>query len=244
MRKNIQPVILFFCLLISIFFLSFQPLKKALSPEGGSWHWQEGSQEAIISFMDGYCAFTSYDQQHKKFDYTWGGPYKLEGTSIIIELQFHSRTKELAGTVFSFSVQFKNEQLIASFRGGDAANVWIQKDKGKAPLAGIWRIAGRKQGDQLTEMQLGSRRTLKILSASRFQWAAINIETKEFFGTGGGSYRFENGKYIESIEFFSRDSSRVGASLSFDGKIENNEWHHSGLSSKGEPIYEIWKRIN
>ena len=55
---------------------------------------------------------------------------------------------------------------------------------------------------------------------------------------------FENGKYTEHIEFFSRDSSRVGASLGFDGKIENGAWHHSGLSSRGEPIYEIWKHLN
>ena len=52
-----------------------------------------------------------------------------------------------------------------------------------------------------------------------------------------------NGKYTEHIEFFSRDSSRVGASLRFDGKLENGEWHHSGLSSTGEKIYETWGRV-
>jgi hypothetical protein len=61
-------------------------------------------------------------------------------------------------------------------------------------------------------------------------------------GTGGGTYTFANGKYTEHIEFFSRDSSRVGAALTFDGKLENGDWHHSGLSSKGDPIYEVWSR--
>jgi hypothetical protein len=88
----------------------------------------------------------------------------------------------------------------------------------------------------------GARRTIKLLTGTRFQWIAINSETKEFFGTGGGTYTFENGKYTEHIEFFSRDSTRVGASLSFDGKVEGNNWHHSGLSSKGEPINEVWTR--
>jgi hypothetical protein len=73
--------------------------------------------------------------------------------------------------------------------------------------------------------------------------AAINPETKEFFGTGGGTYTFKSGKYTENIEFFSRDSSRVGASLSFDGKLNNGEWHQSGLSSKGDSIYEVWSRV-
>src|SRR5574343_326746 len=82
----------------------------------------------------------------------------------------------------------------------------------------------------------------KLLTGTRFQWFAINIETGEFSGTGGGTYQFINGKYTENIEFFSRDSSRVGASLQFSAKIEEGKWHHSGLSSKGDPIYEIWTR--
>lgn len=110
-------------------------------------------------------------------------------------------------------------------------------------MAGVWRITGRKQGDEMAQMPLRDRRTLKILSGTRFQWVAINIKTGEFSGTGGGRYTFENGKYTEHIEFFSRDNTRVGASLTFDGKVENGQWHHSGLSSAGSPIYEIWSKL-
>ena len=95
----------------------------------------------------------------------------------------------------------------------------------------------------MVEMPLRSRRTLKLLTGSYFQWAAINIETGEFSGTGGGRYTFENGKYTEHILFFSRDASRVGMSLSFDDKLEDGDWIHTGLSSKGDPIYEIWSRM-
>ena len=28
-----------------------------------------------------------------------------------------------------------------------------------------------------------------------------------------------------------------------DGQLENRAWHHSGQSSKGDPIYEIWSRV-
>jgi len=51
-------------------------------------------------------------------------------------------------------------------------------------------------------------------------------------------------KYTEHIEFFSRDSSRVGASLSFDGSISDKVWTHKGASSKGDPIHEEWTREN
>jgi hypothetical protein len=94
----------------------------------------------------------------------------------------------------------------------------------------------------MAEMRPGARKTIKILSGTRFQWAAINSETGDFFGTGGGFYTFENGKYTEHIEFFSRDATRVGASLSFNGELKEGNWHHSGLSSKGDRIYEIWSR--
>lgn len=38
---------------------------------------------------------------------------------------------------------------------------------------------------------------------------------------------------------FSRDSTRVGAALTFDGKLNNGEWHPNGLSSRGDSIYEV-----
>ncbi|MBK8310764.1 MAG: hypothetical protein IPL04_07545 [Chitinophagaceae bacterium] len=56
-------------------------------------------------------------------------------------------------------------------------------------------------------------------------------------------YTLKDGKYTETIEFFSRDSSRVGASLSFDYSLKEGVWIHQGLSSKGAPIYEEWSRL-
>jgi hypothetical protein len=95
---------------------------------------------------------------------------------------------------------------------------------------------------QLSKMTPGARRTMKILSGTRFQWIAYNTETKEFSGTGGGTYTTVNGKYTENIEFFSRDNSRVGASLTFDFSLEDGAWRHSGRSSKGDPINEVWTK--
>ena len=84
------------------------------------------------------------------------------------------------------------------------------------------------------------RKTMKILSGTRFQWIAFDTEKKEFKGTGGGTYSTVDGKYSEKIEFFSRDSSRVGMELEFDYKIENGNWIHRGKTSKGDPLHEIW----
>ena len=94
----------------------------------------------------------------------------------------------------------------------------------------------------MNEIKPSSRKTIKILSGTRFQWAAMNTETKQFSGTGGGTYTFENGVYTEKIEFFSRDSSRVGLSLSFQGAVEGDDWTHKGKSSRGQEIHEVWRR--
>ncbi|WP_439504717.1 hypothetical protein [Sediminibacterium sp.] len=187
----------------------------------------KADNEVIICLIDGYFVETKFNSNNKVFNYTWGGPFVKEGNKLVITIHFDSRDKAAVGKTKEIVFGEKHQTLI---------------DKGENLLAGNWRISGRKVGDQITENPLRARRTYKLLTGTRFQWMAINIETGEFSGTGGGTYQFINGKYTEYIEFFSRDSSRVGASLSFTGKVENGQWHHSGLSSKGDPIYEIWTK--
>jgi hypothetical protein len=124
--------------------------------------------------------------------------------------------------------------------GKALVEIWEKISDSKDDLTNNWVITGRKRDNEITRSTPGARRTIKILSGGRFQWVAFNSETKEFMGTGGGTYTAENGTYIEKIEFFSRDDSRVGASLEFNYEVIDGEWHHSGLSSTGNPIYEIW----
>jgi hypothetical protein len=108
-------------------------------------------------------------------------------------------------------------------------------------LQSAWLMSGRKRDGNIQSRDTSRpRKTMKILSGTRFQWIAYNTETKQFMGTGGGTYTTIDGKYTETIEFFSRDDSRVGAVLTFDYELIDGAWHHSGLSSKGKPIYEIW----
>lgn len=42
------------------------------------------------------------------------------------------------------------------------------------------------------------------------------------------------------IDTFSRDKNRVGTRLEFHYEVKDGQWHHSGKSSKGEDMYEIW----
>ncbi|WP_276484496.1 hypothetical protein [Paraflavitalea pollutisoli] len=241
MRKYAPANNFILTLLLLIVVTAFQPPVSTLSLNG-AWHTQDNSREETLTFVDGYFVHAVYDKAGKQFYYTWGGPYIVKDDKVEVTVQFNTKDKQQVGQQVVFAWSDKNEQLIANIDNGE--KTWKQLDKGMSDLAGVWRIAGRKNGNQPTTMPLGPRRTLKILSATRFQWVAINIDTKDFSGTGGGTYTFKNGKYTENIEFFSRDSSRVGASLTFNGKVKGHEWDHSGLSSKGDPIDEMWRKLN
>jgi hypothetical protein len=158
-----------------------------------------------------------------------------------MQVEFDTEETDAIGQTLLYGVTVSQNTLTTTVDGSEQK--WTRLDAGNSGLAGLWKITARKQEGSLAKIhQTGTRKTVKILSGSRFQWAAIDPGTKQFLGTGGGTYTFQNGKYTEHIEFFSRDSSRVGSSLSFDGKLENGDWHHSGLSSRGEPIYEVWSR--
>lgn len=192
-------------------------------------------QTEVILLKDNYLVHTGYNG--KTFLFTRGGALS-GGNPASMKVEFDTRSRENVGKTETIRLALENDVLKLN------GETWQKIDDGKGELAGNWRISGRKQGESMGSIPFAPRRTLKILTGSRFQWTAINTETGEFFGTGGGTYTFNNGKYTENIEFFSRDSSRVGASLSFEGKVNGNEWNHSGLSSKGDPIHEIWSREN
>ncbi|RYY28587.1 MAG: membrane or secreted protein [Chitinophagaceae bacterium] len=206
----------------------------------GAWQSTDQSGEQVLIFVDNYVTHTSYSLNGKKFLATRGGTCDAAGDKLNIGFEFSTPNKDEVGTKASYSYSIKNNVLTTGM--GGKTTTWKRLDDGSGALAGNWQITGRVQNGTMNEMRPGARKTIKILSGTRFQWAAINTETKEFSGTGGGKYSFENGKYTEHIEFFSRDSSRVGASLSFDGAVENGKWIHKGLSSRGEPIHEVWSR--
>lgn len=237
--QKVFPVVLLLC---SAALLSMKvtknPQQDALQ---GAWQFSYGNSDYSVLMEDGYCMLAQYNPKEKKFTNTYGGPYRLEGDKLKITIQFNSSNKAEVGNTQEHSYKILGDELIINSDGYESK--WKRVDAGNKNLAGNWRITQRKQGDKMVNIQLGARRTLKLLTSTRFQWAAVNIETGEFFGTGGGTYTFNEGKYTENLEFFSRDSSRVGMSLTFDGQIENGRWIHSGKSSKGDPVYEIWERL-
>ena len=206
----------------------------------GAWKTQQSTLEQVLLLSDGYFMHTIFDRVNKQFIQSRGGTYTFSGKDLLTKIEFNTIDKDQIGQAVTYSFFINKKKLSSDISGKKAS--WDLLDKGEGEMAGTWRMSGRKTDGKIVISPPRARKTLKVLSGTKFQWAAINAETKEFFGTGGGSYTFVNGKYTERIEFFSRDNSRVDASLSFDGKLEDGNWHHSGLSSTGNPIYEVWSK--
>jgi hypothetical protein len=209
--------------------------------------WQTGTDTVITRiFTEKFFIYAAYNLKSKLFMGTAGGRWKIDKGALSETYEFNTRFPELVGKTSAIPIVLKNDNQLVSSTGGYAgksSRLWSRLDNGSpGRLAGAWLITGRMNDGVFHTMAPGARRTMKILSGTRFQWIAYNIEANEFFGTGGGTYTTENGKYTENIEFFSRDNNRVGASLKFDYSLENGDWHHQGISSKGDAIHEIWTK--
>lgn len=226
--KKIVMICIFLCM---NFLANAQNIK-------GAWELKSDNNMAVILANEDYLVVTSYDLTNKKFENTWGGKYMLNGDQVTIDVEFNTASVAMVGTSQTYILKTKKKSL--EFDGAK----FERADNGsETALAGLWRITGRAGEDgQINQMQGGPRKTLKMITGTRFQWFAINPMSKELFGTGGGTYTLKDGKYTEIIEYFPKDSTRVGASLSFNAEVKGNEWIHSGKSSQGSPIKEVWTK--
>lgn len=200
-------------------------------------------REMVAIFSDDYFMFGNH-YKDGRFIGAGGGSYQLNGDKIQLTFDFYTDDNSIVRVPQNYSIDLnKNEfTLQGSISGTPFTQTWKQLDAKKAPLDGDWRFASRidEEGNVGERRTPGPRQTVKILGGGRFQWAAFNYETKEFMGTGGGTYEAKNGKYTENIKFFSRDNSRVGNSLSFEFERKGDDWYHKGKSSKGDPLHEVW----
>ena len=186
------------------------------------------SENGIVNRIiidNNYFVMTSYKVHTNKFVKTIGGFYSENGSKLNVDLEFNSN--------------YKNDS-ISKIKIEKKAN-WKKISLKENDLQGKWLMVGRvRNGNEQRRNLERPRKTMKFLINGYFQWIAFNTETFQFSGSGGGKYITKDGKYIESIEYFSRDDSKVGLNLEFDYELINKEWNHKGFSSKGDPLHEIW----
>ena len=193
-----------------------------------------------IKFAETYSMHTLYEADPPSFIKTLGGFHTVTPDSLFVELEFNSDYEKDSVATVQLAYTFDGKSLVFN---GNTKRTYTKMDSNEQDLDGAWMFGTR--GPDTGQERRGDsrdRKTLKFLMDGKFQWIAYTVGTFKFSGTGGGSYTAKNGKYIEQIEFFSRDNSRVGASLDFMYEVDGDDWHHKGKNSRGEPMYEIWMR--
>ncbi len=203
-----------------------------------AWSAKIDGHRAVMIVTDGYFSIAHYTADDHAFISTEGGMWSVTlGDQVQVQWEFNTQDTAKVGQTEYWNGDYDGYDLTLE------GQTWKPVDSGgPGALAGAWMITGRQRDGALVPMRRGSRITMKILSGTRFQWIAYDTSTKKFSGTGGGTYTTEGGKYVETIDFFSRDKTRVGAVLPFDFELKDGDWHHSGLSSKGAAIYEVWSQ--
>ncbi len=221
----------------------------SMSALEGAWEVETQNGQAlahrgVLLIQEPYAFYTEFDIEKKEFVGSQGGAIQIMGNKISFTSEFNTWNTEAIGDTYDITASLRANKVTFEFtvNGSDVKMVMRRIDHGQGDLAGAWRITDRMRNGQMTAMRQGARKTIKMITGSRFQWAAFNPETKQFSGTGGGTINLKDGKYSEHIEFFSRNSDRVGADLTFNYKVEGNKWDHSGKSSTGNPIREIWTK--
>ena len=219
MKKDIFKILFLFCS------ISFSQVYNFNSLSNGK------NITHKIMLDENYFVETQYLTKTAEFILTRGGYYNKTETNIIkVNLEFNSNF--LKDSLKLFQIEKKDS--------------WIKSFGKPIELNGKWLMAGRitNEGEKRRDISK-PRKTMKFLKNGNFQWIAFNTETFQFFGSGGGTYSAKNGIYTENIQFFSRNNNSVGKILPFNYSLKGVDWHHSGKSSKGAPIYEIWtKRID
>jgi hypothetical protein len=232
----------------------FVGLLTGLQAQDLSGAWKLTSQngkpfadECIKIYSEGYFMFAVHNPDGK-FIKAGGGKYSVANKQYTETHDFYTADSTRVRQALTSSLSLKKDELTleATHQGTKVKETWKKVDDSTSPIKGAWRFGARVNDEGVAGQRRGGelpRQTLKILSGKYFQWAAFNYETKQFMGTGGGVYSLADGKYTETIRFFSRDNSRVGMSLTFDCRLEGTDWYHKGKGTTGNPVSEVWEKV-
>ena len=188
---SIKKIIVFLISILFSFALNAQVIIGAWENTSVS---ENGDQlKRVVIFAEGYQVLTTYDAITSKFIHTNGGTWNLEGNIMTEKIEFDTDNPELVGTEVSFKVRVTNNEIEIV-----DGNLKFKRLENGLPgkLQGAWLMSGRIRNG-VTQLQDTNRprKTMKILSGTRFQWIAYNTETKQFMGSDGGTYTTKDGTY-------------------------------------------------
>ncbi len=113
-------------------------------------------------------------------------------------------------------------------------------DESVSSLNGAYKMSRMKYGDDKEWAAADDRLDIKVFRDGFWFTGKMKKGNVELSGLCGGTYKLNNGKYIESIDFYSWDSTAVGTTIEMNYKISPKEYHQFGkLNSAKYPNYSI-----
>ena len=231
--KYMKKYLFIFCLL-PLISLGQQASMK------GAWGLENSFGQTVLLITDQVFSLTQYNFMDKKFISSEGGTWRSEGKDIWLAYDWSSKDTSKVGKEIKVNFAVSSGQL----NFGLLDQRLTKLDQGKpGALQGEWIISGNYANGVVSKRPspFYPRRTMKILTGNHFQWIAFNVKTKEFFGTGGGTYTTSaDGKYVETIAFFTKAASSIGKNVEFTYSFQDGDWRHKGQKSTGGPMDECW----
>lgn len=126
----------------------------------------------------------------------------------------------------------------------------LRADEPVSKLNGAFRQTKNKYGTMTEWRNLDSVTIIKVFRDG--YWLAAYYDDKRrnhnsFNGACGGTYELKNGKYVETVGYYSWDSTAVGKVYSFDYDISPTQYGQYGKMNsdkyKDYPINEVCERM-
>jgi hypothetical protein len=116
---------------------------------------------------------------------------------------------------------------------------------GQQSLNGAFKAGKAKYGNE--SMNTDSLTIIKIFKDGYWIAAFFSRSPVWFDGSCGGTYTTANGKYIETVNFYSWDSTAVGSVFTFNYSLDKNKYTQDGKMNsdkyKDYPIKEEYNKI-
>jgi hypothetical protein len=114
---------------------------------------------------------------------------------------------------------------------------------------GAYTVLSGQYGDKpATTVADSDKRIYKIFKDGYWIAPWRMLKDGSFYGCGGGTYSFKDGKYLETLGFYSWDSTAAGQNYSFDYSAEGKFYHQWGtINSEKYPnlwIDEMMKKVD
>jgi hypothetical protein len=132
--------------------------------------------------------------------------------------------------------------LLAAIVTAVAASAVADEPKAENKLIGTWKLVSAKYGGQESSLPQDST-TLKHITPTHYMWASYDKDGK-VYRSAGGPYTL-NGEVMESTpEYGLGDFEAIkGKRQTYKCKVEGNKWYQSGTLSTGQPLEEVWERV-